>query len=150
MPGERLQQIPEGHSPGLCDADATGARSSHTVAIVPRSIGEPGSGCWATTRPVPRRRAVMPSCARVRSDSRALSPRRSGSTDVPPGATLLIDAATFLVSAVAMSGGDILSAHEKSVIDAAEWCCPKPDSVFGLQKVLKHYYMEGAAGAGRQ
>lgn len=54
------------------------------------------------------------------------------------------------VSAVAMSGGDILSAHERSVIDAAEWCCPKPDSVFGLQKVLKHYYMEGAAAAGRQ
>jgi TRAP-type mannitol/chloroaromatic compound transport system substrate-binding protein len=47
------------------------------------------------------------------------------------------------VSAVAMSGGEILPALEKGVIDAAEWCCPKPDSVFGLQKVLKHYYLEG-------
>jgi len=32
---------------------------------------------------------------------------------------------------------------EKGVIDAAEWCCPKPDSVFGFQKVLKHYYLQG-------
>jgi len=44
------------------------------------------------------------------------------------------------VSAVAMGGGDILPALEKGTIDAAEWCCPKPDSVFGFQKVLKHYY----------
>ena len=47
------------------------------------------------------------------------------------------------VSAVAMGGGDILPALEKGVIDAAEWCCPKPDSVFGFQKVLKHYYLQG-------
>ncbi|MDE0111309.1 MAG: C4-dicarboxylate ABC transporter substrate-binding protein, partial [Albidovulum sp.] len=24
-----------------------------------------------------------------------------------------------------------------------EWCCPKPDSIFGLHKVLKHYYLQG-------
>jgi len=36
------------------------------------------------------------------------------------------------VAAVAMGGGDILPALEKGTIDAAEWCCPKPDSVFGL------------------
>lgn len=47
------------------------------------------------------------------------------------------------VASVAMGGGDILPALEKGVIDAAEWCCPKPDSVFGFQKVLKHYYLEG-------
>lgn len=47
------------------------------------------------------------------------------------------------VASVAMSGGDILPALEKGVIDAAEWCCPKPDSVFGFQKVLKHYYLQG-------
>lgn len=47
------------------------------------------------------------------------------------------------VSAVAMGGGDILPALEKGAIDAAEWCCPKPDSVFGFQKVLKHYYLQG-------
>jgi TRAP-type mannitol/chloroaromatic compound transport system substrate-binding protein len=47
------------------------------------------------------------------------------------------------VAAVAMGGGDILPALEKGVIDAAEWCCPKPDSVFGFQKVLKHYYLQG-------
>lgn len=47
------------------------------------------------------------------------------------------------VAAVAMGGGDILPSLEKGVIDAAEWCCPKPDSVFGFQKVLKHYYLEG-------
>ena len=40
-------------------------------------------------------------------------------------------------------GGDILPALEKGTIDAAEWCCPKPDSVFGFQKVLKHYYLQG-------
>ena len=40
-------------------------------------------------------------------------------------------------------GGDILPALEKGTIDAAEWCCPKPDSIFGFQKVLKHYYLQG-------
>ncbi len=47
------------------------------------------------------------------------------------------------VAAVAMGGGDILPALEKGVIDAAEWCCPKPDLIFGFQKVLKHYYLQG-------
>ena len=47
------------------------------------------------------------------------------------------------VPAVAMGSGDILPALEKGTIDAAEWCCPKPDSVFGFQKVLKHYYLQG-------
>ncbi len=47
------------------------------------------------------------------------------------------------VAAVAMGGGDILPALEKGVIDAAEWCCPKPDMVFGFHKVLKHYYLQG-------
>lgn len=47
------------------------------------------------------------------------------------------------VAAVAMGGGDILPALEKGVIDAAEWCCPKPDSIFGFQKVMKHYYLQG-------
>ena len=47
------------------------------------------------------------------------------------------------VAAVAMGGGDILPALEAGVIDAAEWCCPKPDSVFGFQKVLKHYSLQG-------
>lgn len=47
------------------------------------------------------------------------------------------------VAAVAMGGGDILPSLEKGVIDAAEWCCPKPDMVFGFQKVLKHYYLQG-------
>ena len=47
------------------------------------------------------------------------------------------------VAAVAMGGGDILPALEKGTIDAAEWCCPKPDSVFGFHKVLKHYYLQG-------
>ena len=47
------------------------------------------------------------------------------------------------VAAVAMGGGDILPALEQGTIDAAEWCCPKPDSVFGFQKVLKHYYLQG-------
>ncbi|MCY3880290.1 MAG: TRAP transporter substrate-binding protein [Rhodobacteraceae bacterium] len=47
------------------------------------------------------------------------------------------------VASVAMGGGDILPALEKGTIDAAEWCCPKPDSVFGFQKVLKNYYLQG-------
>ena len=47
------------------------------------------------------------------------------------------------VAAVAMGGGDILPGLEKGVIDAAEWCCPKPDLTYGFQKVLKHYYLEG-------
>ncbi|HYC36169.1 MAG TPA: TRAP transporter substrate-binding protein [Usitatibacter sp.] len=47
------------------------------------------------------------------------------------------------IASVAMGGGDILPGLEKGVIDAAEWCCPKPDMTFGFQKVLKHYYLEG-------
>ena len=47
------------------------------------------------------------------------------------------------VAAVAIGGGDILPALEKGVIDGAEWCCPKPDMVFGFQKALKHYYLQG-------
>jgi TRAP-type mannitol/chloroaromatic compound transport system substrate-binding protein len=47
------------------------------------------------------------------------------------------------VAAVAMGGGEILPALEKGVLDAAEWCCPKPDMTYGFQKVLKHYYLEG-------
>jgi len=47
------------------------------------------------------------------------------------------------VASVAMGGGDILPALEAGTIDAAEWCCPKPDLVFGFYKVLKHYYLQG-------
>ena len=47
------------------------------------------------------------------------------------------------IASVAMGGGDILPALEKGTIDAAEWCCPKPDMTFGFQKVLKHYYLQG-------
>ena len=47
------------------------------------------------------------------------------------------------VASVSMGGGDILPALQSGTIDAAEWCCPKPDSVFGMQKVLKHYYLQG-------
>ncbi|MYH58926.1 MAG: TRAP transporter substrate-binding protein [Boseongicola sp. SB0675_bin_26] len=67
---------------------------------------------------------------------------RKSSFSTPPG----IPCQTYkdiCVASVAMGGGDILPALEKGTIDAAEWCCPKPDSVFGFQKVLKHYYLQG-------
>ena len=47
------------------------------------------------------------------------------------------------VASVAMGGGDIMPALEKGTIDAAEWCCPKPDMDFGFHKVMKHYYLQG-------
>jgi TRAP-type mannitol/chloroaromatic compound transport system substrate-binding protein len=47
------------------------------------------------------------------------------------------------VPAVTMGGGDILQALQEGRLDAAEWCCPKPDMNFGLHKVLKHYYLQG-------
>ena len=47
------------------------------------------------------------------------------------------------IASVAMGGGDILPALQAGTIDAAEWCCPKPDLVFGCYKVLKHYYLQG-------
>ena len=50
---------------------------------------------------------------------------------------------SFGASTVSLPGSDIFPALEKGTIDAAEWCCPKPDSVFGFQKVLKHYYLQG-------
>ena len=47
------------------------------------------------------------------------------------------------VASVAMGGGDILPALENGTIDAAEWCCPKPDMTFGFHNVLSHYYLQG-------
>ena len=47
------------------------------------------------------------------------------------------------IESVAMGGGDIVPALEAGTIDAAEWCCPKPDMTFGFQKVLKNYYLQG-------
>ena len=47
------------------------------------------------------------------------------------------------VDAVTMAGGEILQALEAGTIDAAEWCCPYSDMIFGFHKVLKHYYLQG-------
>jgi TRAP-type mannitol/chloroaromatic compound transport system substrate-binding protein len=47
------------------------------------------------------------------------------------------------VPAVAMGGGDIVPALERGVLDGAEWCCPKPDMVYGFQRHMKHYYLQG-------
>jgi len=47
------------------------------------------------------------------------------------------------VQALPLNGADILPSLQSGLIDAAEWCCPKPDSVFGIHKVLKHYYLQG-------
>jgi TRAP-type C4-dicarboxylate transport system substrate-binding protein len=54
------------------------------------------------------------------------------------------------IASVAMGGGDILPALEAGTIDAAEWCCPKPDLTFGFQKVLKHYYLQGFTPSSRK
>ncbi len=54
------------------------------------------------------------------------------------------------IASVAMGGGDILPALEAGTIDAAEWCCPKPDLTFGFQKVLKHYYLQGLHPSSRK
>ena len=34
-------------------------------------------------------------------------------------------------------------ALQSGKIDATKWCCPRPDRVFGFQKDLKHYYLQG-------
>ena len=47
------------------------------------------------------------------------------------------------VDAVTMGGSEIVPALKNGTIDAAEWCCPMPDRVFGFQKVLKNYYLQG-------
>ncbi len=47
------------------------------------------------------------------------------------------------VESVAMSGDEIKAALESGMIDAAEWCCPKPDKGFGISEYLKHYYLQG-------
>ena len=71
------------------------------------------------------------------------------------------------IAAVAMGGGDILPALEKGTIDAAEWCCPKPqyekthqhsattpvvlpDPRFCRQKDLKHLLFARIAPKYRQ
>jgi TRAP-type mannitol/chloroaromatic compound transport system substrate-binding protein len=47
------------------------------------------------------------------------------------------------VPAVSMGGGDIVPALDRGVLDGAEWCCPKPDLVYGFQRHMKHYYLQG-------
>ena len=47
------------------------------------------------------------------------------------------------VDAVTMGGSEIFPALKSGTIDAAEWCCPLPDRIFGFQKVLKNYYLQG-------
>lgn len=47
------------------------------------------------------------------------------------------------VSAVAMPGGDIVPSAERGVIDAAEWIGPADDRNLGLDKIWKHYYIQG-------
>lgn len=47
------------------------------------------------------------------------------------------------VDAVTMAGSEIFPALKSGTIDAAEWCCPMPDRIFGLHKVLKNYYLQG-------
>lgn len=47
------------------------------------------------------------------------------------------------VSAVAMPGGEIVPSADRGVIDAAEWIGPADDKNLGLQKIWKHYYIQG-------
>ena len=47
------------------------------------------------------------------------------------------------VSAVALPGGEIVTAAQRGVIDAAEWIGPADDLNLGLQTVWKHYYLQG-------
>ena len=54
------------------------------------------------------------------------------------------------VASVAMGGGDILPALQSGKIDAAEWCCPKPDSVFGFQKGPEALLSAGPAPGRRE
>lgn len=61
---------------------------------------------------------------------------------VPPGITGQVYS-EMGVPAVAMGGGDIVPALERGVLDGAEWCCPKPDMVYGFQRHMKHYYLQG-------
>ncbi len=53
-------------------------------------------------------------------------------------ASLLKEAGATVVS---LPGGEILTAAERGVIDAAEWCCPAEDVKLGFHNVWKHYYM---------
>ncbi len=47
------------------------------------------------------------------------------------------------IATLPLAAADIVPALESGLIDAAEWCCPKPDRVFGLHETLKHYYLQG-------
>jgi TRAP-type mannitol/chloroaromatic compound transport system substrate-binding protein len=44
---------------------------------------------------------------------------------------------------VAMSGGDIIPAAQRGVIDGAEWSDPTSDMTLGFQDVWKYYHMPG-------
>src|SRR3954451_17153652 len=47
------------------------------------------------------------------------------------------------VSAGAMTGGEIVQAAQRGVIDAAEWIGPADDMNLGLHTVWKYYYLQG-------
>ena len=44
---------------------------------------------------------------------------------------------------IPMEASDILPELDKQNLDAASWCCPKRDLALGLQKSIKHYYLQG-------
>lgn len=47
------------------------------------------------------------------------------------------------VSVVNLSGGEIVPAAERGVIDAAEWVTPGEDMKMGFHEIWKHYYLPG-------
>lgn len=47
------------------------------------------------------------------------------------------------ISAVGVPGGEIVPSAQRGVIDAAEWIGPADDRNLGLQKIWKHYYLQG-------
>ena len=48
------------------------------------------------------------------------------------------------IKSVSMRAGDIMRELEKGRIDSVFWCCPKSDLNFGIQRLLKHYYLQGS------
>ncbi len=47
------------------------------------------------------------------------------------------------VAAVAMPGGEIVTAAQRGTIDAAEWIGPADDMSLGLHTIWKNYYLQG-------
>ncbi len=75
---------------------------------------------------------------------RGAAARNAGNMRLPSASVRrAVGACTATVNAVAMSGGEIVPAAQRGVLDAAKWIGPADDLVLGFHTVFNHCYLQG-------